>query len=230
VHKRLKYSPRRAEGAARKINGLPPFLFLVISLRAMPHSAYHPVIELPAEYEIYDFSQTYDPNRHLKSPFGIGRYNEKRLGMYETEIFQGKGGPRNIHLGVDIGAPVGTPVHAFADGEIFLFGYNPAAGDYGYTLITRHENVAGETLYALHGHLSARTVEGKAEGQKIARGAVIAWVGDRHENGGWNPHLHFQLSRVKPEVCDMPGAANEAGLAEALATYPDPRIVLGPIY
>jgi murein DD-endopeptidase MepM/ murein hydrolase activator NlpD len=197
---------------------------------AMASSPFHPVIELPPGYEVYDFSQRYDPNRHLNSPFGIGKYNEKRLGMYETEIFQEEGGQRNIHMGVDIGAPVGTPVHAFADGEIFLFAYNAAAGDYGYTLITRHDDVNGETLYALHGHLGARSVEGKAVGQKVSRGEVIAWVGDRHENGGWNPHLHFQLSRVKPEVCDMPGAVNEAGLEKALATYPDPRLVLGPIY
>ncbi len=78
---------------------------------------------------------------------------------------------------MDIGAPVGTPVHAFASGSVFLFGYNPAAGDYGYTLITRHENVDGETLYALHGHLSARSVEGKFVGQAVDRGEVIAWVG-----------------------------------------------------
>jgi peptidoglycan LD-endopeptidase LytH len=196
----------------------------------MPHSAFHPVIELPADYEIYDFSRRYDPDRHLKSPFGIGRYDEKRIGMYETEIFQGEGGQRNVHMGVDIGAPVGTPVHAFADGEIFLFGYNGAAGDYGYTVITKHGDVNGETLYALHGHLGQRSVEGKAAGQKVKRGEVIAWVGDRHENGGWNPHLHFQLSRVKPEVCDMPGAVSDADRAKALEIYPDPRLVLGPIY
>lgn len=192
-------------------------------------SPFHPVIELPPDYEIYDFSQSYNPNRFLKSPFGIGKYDEKRPGMYETEIFQGDAGQRNIHMGVDIGAPVGTPVHAFADGEVFLFGYNGAAGDYGYTVITKHE-VNGETLYALHGHLGKRSVEGKAVGQKVARGEVIAWVGDKHENGGWNAHLHFQLSRVKPEVCDMPGVVTEADREKARWTYPDPRIVLGPLY
>ena len=33
---------------------------------------YHPVIFLPEDYEIYDFSEGYDPNRELKSNFGIG--------------------------------------------------------------------------------------------------------------------------------------------------------------
>ena len=59
---------------------------------------------------------------------------------------------------------------------------------------------------------------------------VIAWIGDRHENGGWNPHLHFQLSLVRPEVADLPGAVSDADRAHALTLYPDPRLVLGSLY
>jgi hypothetical protein len=55
-------------------------------------------------------------------------------------------------------------------------------------------------------------------------------VGDRHENGGWNPHLHFQLSRVAPDVPDMPGAVCAADRDDALRRYPDPRLVLGALY
>jgi murein DD-endopeptidase MepM/ murein hydrolase activator NlpD len=193
----------------------------------MIHSPFHPVIHLPEGYEIYDFSQAYNPNRFLSSPFGIGRYDEKRPGMYNEEMFTKD--QRCIHMGIDIGCPVGTPVHAFADGEVFLFGYNPAVGDYGYTLITRHE-LEGRPIYALHGHLAAKSIEGRKEGQVLSRGEVIAWVGDKHENGGWNPHLHFQLSTVKPEICDMPGVVSEAEREKARVTYPDPRIVLGPLY
>jgi murein DD-endopeptidase MepM/ murein hydrolase activator NlpD len=193
----------------------------------MKPSNFHPVIHLPPGYEIYDFSRGYDATRILSSPFGIGRYNEKRPGMYTDEIFLPS--RRDIHVGIDIGAPAGTPVHSFGPGEIFLFAYNAAPGDYGYTLITKNL-VEGETLYCLYGHLSARSVEGKKTGQKIERGEVIAWVGERHENGGWNPHLHFQLCRLEPKVCDMPGVVSEEDLAAALITYPDPRIVLGPIY
>ncbi len=190
-------------------------------------SPYHPVIFLPENYEIYDFSESYDPNRKLQSPFGVGRYNEKRPGMYKDKIFQAD--QRDIHIGIDIGAPIHTPIHAFTDGEIFLTGYNSAPGDYGYTLITRQQ-VAGEILYALYGHLSAASIQEKKPGQKIQAGEVIAWVGDKHENGGWNPHLHFQLSRVEPKTCDMPGVVNESHIAEALNIYPDPRLVLGPLY
>lgn len=189
-------------------------------------STFHPVIALPRDYEVYDFTAGYDPARPLKSPFGIGRYNEKRRGMYEAEIFAGK---RNIHMGIDIGAPAGTPVHSFAEGEIFLFAYNAAPGDYGNTVITRHL-IEGREIFALYGHLNGASIQGKKPGQKIKSGEVIAWLGEKHENGGWNPHLHFQLSLVKPEVCDMPGVVAEEDLEKSLRIYPDPRIVLGPLY
>lgn len=185
-----------------------------------------PVVVMPEGYEVYDFTTGYDPERMLRSPYGVGRYDERRPGMYTTELFAGE---RNVHMGIDLAAPVGTPVHAFADGEVHRFGYNPLPGDYGYTLVTRHE-IHGTTLYALHGHLAARSLEGRFEGQRVRRGEVIAWIGDRHENGGWNPHLHFQLSLRRPEVADLPGVVCEHEREAARAIYPDPRIVLGPLY
>jgi peptidoglycan LD-endopeptidase LytH len=189
---------------------------------------FHPVIQLPAQYEVYDLTSGYNPNRTLSGPFGIGKYNERRVGMYtDKELFAGD--HRDIHIGIDIAAPVGTPIHAFYDGEIFLFGINSAEGDYGPTLITQH-SIKGRTLYALYGHLRTSSLDRKQAGQKISKGEVIAEVGEKSENGGWNPHVHFQLSWEKPNKADMPGAVNERDLAKALATYPDPRLVLGPLY
>ena len=188
--------------------------------------SFHPVVQLPPGYEVYDFTRGYDPNRPLASPYGVGRYDEKRRGMYETELFAGR---RDVHVGIDLGGPVGEPVHAFFEGEVHLFGYNGAPGDYGHTLITHHV-LNGVDVWALHGHLSARSLEGKSIGQPVTRGEVIAWLGDRHENGGWNPHVHFQLSLVKPEIPDLPGVVTDQDRAHALEIYPDPRLVLGPLY
>lgn len=201
---------------------------------------FHPVIRLPPGYEVYDFTRGYDPARTLASPYGVGRYDEKRRGMYVTELFvAGPGGftpgapaasaARDVHVGVDLGAPVGEPVHAFWHGEIHKLAYNAAPGDYGHTLVTHHV-IGGRDLWALFGHLSARSLEGRAEGAPIARGEVIGWVGDRHENGGWNPHVHVQLSLVRPDVADLPGAVSDADRERALRIYPDPRLVLGPLY
>lgn len=193
----------------------------------MNQKLFHPVIQLPANYEVYDFSKGYDPQRTLSSPFGVGKFLEKRPNMYVQEQFTKNN--RNIHMGVDIGAPVGTPIYAFENGEIHSFTYNHLPGDYGYTLITK--NLAlGKILYCLHGHLSKQSVENKQAGQRFQKGDVIAWVGDTHENGGWNPHLHFQISVIEPKVCDMPGAVSEADLEHSLKIYMDPRLILGNIY
>ena len=185
---------------------------------------YHPVVHLPDEYEVRDFTTgDYTPSEY---EFDIGRYDELRPGMYSTELFSDG---RFLHIGIDIGAPVGTPCMAFDDGEISHFGYNAADGDYGYVIITKH--IVGEIpIWALYGHLSADSIKGKKIGQKISRGEVICWMGDRDENGGWESHLHFQLSINEPETHDMPGVVNPENRKTALEKYPDPRLVLGPIY
>jgi len=185
---------------------------------------YHPVVHLPDEYEVRDFTTgNYTPSEY---EFDIGRYDELRPGMYSTELFSDG---RFLHIGIDIGAPVGTPCMAFDDGEVSHFGYNAADGDYGYVIITKH--IVGEKpIWALYGHLSADSIKGKKIGQKISRGEVICWMGDRHENGGWDSHLHFQLSINEPETHDMPGVVNPENREKSLEKYPDPRLVLGPIY
>ena len=40
-------------------------------------------------------------------------------------------GERCVHVGIDIGGPVGTSVHTPLAGTIHSAGYNPADGDYG---------------------------------------------------------------------------------------------------
>ena len=186
--------------------------------------SYHPVVHLPEEYEVRDFTTgDYSPS---KFEYDIGRYDELRPGMYSTDLFSDG---RFLHIGIDIGAPVGTPCMAFDKGEISHFGYNPADGDYGYVVITKHD-IGGTPVWALYGHLNAASIKGKFVGQKINSGEVICWMGDKHENGGWDPHLHFQLSLVKPETHDLPGVVAPDIREEALAKYPDPRLVLGPIY
>ena len=134
-----------------------------------------------------------------------------------------------MHIGIDIGGPIGTPCMAFMDGEISHFGYNPEAGDYGNVIITKHE-IGGVTVWALFGHLDSKSIEGKRVGQRITGGEVIAWFGAFEENGGWEPHLHFQLSLIEPETHDMPGVVAPEDRDQALKDYPDPRLVLGPLY
>jgi len=188
---------------------------------------FHPVIHLPPNVEVYDFTQGYDPQR-LRDSYGVGKYGEKRKNMYTSSLFQEKE-PRDIHLGIDIAAPVGESIYAFDDGIILDFGFNEGDGNYGATLITEHK-VEDQQFWVLWGHLSRASISNKVKGQSFRLGDVLAWVGDRYENGGWNSHLHFQLSLHKPSTFDLPGVVSEKDWPLAQLQYPDPRIVLGPLY
>lgn len=184
----------------------------------------HPVVILPPWAQVLDLS---GPNPQVPpTPWSIGKYDELRPGVYTTELF---GGSRHLHVGVDLGGPVGTAVHAFSSGRILHQGYNPAQGDYGHVVVTQH-SVEGKDLYALHGHLSSSSVGLRQPGESFSAGEVIGWLGAEHENGGWPPHVHFQLSWIRPETHDMPGAVDPAERAQALQRYPDPRMVLGPLW
>lgn len=195
-----------------------------IELLSWEKNDYHSIVDLPDNYTVLDLSV--NPWIPSKTEFSIGKYDEVRPDMYVTPIFKGI---RNIHVGIDINGPIGTPCMAFTDGIISHFGYNPEPGDYGNVIILQH-NISGMYIWALYGHLSSESIEGKSVGQKVRRGETIAWFGPENQNGGWEPHLHFQLSLIEPRTHDLPGVVSSEDRIQALRAYPDPRIILGPLY
>ena len=187
---------------------------------------FSPVVHYDGNPKVFDFTKGYDPDYILTIPFGIGRYNEKRKDMYISTIYNNC---RNVHIGVDFWMAAGADVFSFYDGSILFFRDNANHRDYGPTIITEHL-LDGAPIYALYGHLSRESLDNIHEGQKIRKGEKIGEIGNEEENGGWAPHLHFQLSRVKPPEPDMPGVVAEEDLPEALQIYPDPQLVLGKLY
>lgn len=86
-----------------------------------------------------------------------------------------------MHNGIDLAAPVGTPVYAAAPGRVT---YADWAGTYGQLVIVDHGNGV-ETRYA---HLSQILVK---VGDSVQRGQRIALVGNTGNSTG--PHLHFEV-------------------------------------
>lgn len=183
--------------------------------------AFAPVVVLPADHEVLDLSA---PLRHPpRSRWTVGRYDEVR-GIYDQPLF---GGARCVHVGLDLGAPAGTAVHAFADGEVIEAGHCDDDGDYGPVIVTRHLLDEDLPIYALFGHLSAASLARSPVGRTFQRGDVLGWMGEPEENGGWPPHVHLQLSWERPETHDLPGVVTLDERADALRRYPDPRWVAG---
>ena len=201
-------------------------IYYIPSIPKLSKYKFANIIDLPKDIYVHDFS-TETNFQSIKNSFSIGKYNEKRPNMYKGELFEKTN--RFIHMGIDIGAPVGTAIKSFYEGEIFLIKNNNLALDYGYTLITKHK-FNDKDIYALYGHLSKSSISNKKIRQKIDIGEKIATVGDFTENGGWPPHVHFQLSLIEPKSCDLPGVVSEEDHDIALKVFPDPRLVLGNLY
>ena len=199
---------------------------------------FHSVVKLPSEYWVFDFTKGVKSDWQCPLDYQIGRYDEHRPGMYTSEIFSGE---RDLHVGLDIGAPVDTQVFCFGDGVVFSKGINPEDGSYGPTIITQHElplpaSVGSKELtdirkfWVLHGHLSTKSLDMVEVGDSVSQGQLIATIGDENENGGWPPHIHLQISLIEPVDNDLPGVVKISDREEALATYLDPRLILGQIY
>ena len=85
------------------------------------------------------------------------------------------------HLGVDYGAPIGTPVRAVGEGIVDFAGWQ---NGYGNVVQIKH----GKDQSTLYAHLSSMDVR---KGQRIEQGQRIGAVGMT----GWTtgPHLHFEF-------------------------------------
>lgn len=160
--------------------------------------------------------------------YGLGPYGEKRS-VYRAAQFADAASDerRMIHMGVDVFAPAGTPVHAPLSGTVVSVVYNADPLDYGHTLILLHEE-GGVCFYTLYGHLGASLPELCQPGQQVAAGQVIAHLGDWPENGGWAPHLHFQIMTdlLGQTGGNFFGVAHESLWDVWQQICPDPNLIL----
>ena len=109
----------------------------------------------------------YPINGRLTSPFG-----------YRRDPFTGR---KSFHSGIDLAAPVGTPIKVILDGVVNLTSYSRIFGNY---VIVTHPN-GYQTLY---GHVNAFSVK---KGDKVSQGDIIAFVGNTGMSTG--PHLHLSI-------------------------------------
>lgn len=93
-----------------------------------------------------------------------------------------------VHKGLDIAAPYGSPVKAMAKGTVEFAGLR---GGFGNCIMLKHGN-GFETLY---GHLSKILVK---VGQQINIGQQIGNVGSTGRSTG--PHLHYEIHRYGEKI------------------------------
>ncbi|MDO5602858.1 MAG: M23 family metallopeptidase [Oscillospiraceae bacterium] len=90
-------------------------------------------------------------------------------------------GKPDLHTGMDMAAPLGTPVSAALPGIVVKSGYDAVRGNY---LFIRH----GGGVVTQYSHLQYRFAR---QGERVRRGEIVATVGSTGMATG--PHLHFEL-------------------------------------
>ena len=172
----------------------------------------------------------------LDSPdIHVGHYLEPRLVYTEAAFLTAPTaveGRRTVHLGIDLFAPAGHGVFAPLDGHVVAAVNRAGHLDYGGVLVLEHADGYGTAFFTLYGHLDPDSISHFGPGDAVTSGQQIGFLGAPAVNGGWQPHLHFQLAPCLPDVTgapahDWPGVADADDLAYFAALYPNPADVLG---
>ena len=110
-------------------------------------------------------------------------------------IREGRGvGPG--HDGIDIAAPIGTPVQATSPGKVIAASFEPKGfSGYGNIVIVESLSANGEKIYTKYAHLSAFDVK---VGDTIEQGGKIGKIGNTGRSSG--PHLHYEMRKGDPVV------------------------------
>ncbi|CEK11784.1 peptidoglycan DD-metalloendopeptidase family protein [Legionella hackeliae] len=129
---------------------------------------------------------------HISSTFSLSRYHP--ILHY-----------RRAHKGVDLAAPIGTPIRATGDGRIEIIGRQSGYGN----MIKISHNKTYSTIY---GHM-LKFQKGLSRGTYVKRGQVIGYVGQTGLASGPHCHYEFHLNRQprNPTTVDLPRGFPIAG-------------------
>jgi len=160
----------------------------------------------------------------------LGYYNEPRLIYTEPGFRKGPwkaSDRRTVHLAVDVFAPAGTVLHAPMSARVEALENRDSHLDYGGVVILHHETPEGDPFYTLYGHLDPEVCDRLKPGDPVAQGAAFARLGDASQNGGWAPHVHFQLALTTDGMeADWPGVGDPDEMELWHAVCPNPAALL----
>lgn len=166
-----------------------------------------------------------DPN-----DISLGLYGEPRLVYTSPDFYAGPSqhdNRRTVHLGVDVFTAAACPVHAPLAATVVQVANHKAHLDYGGFIILRHATPSGTAFYTLYGHLNPLVAHQLTIGQHIEQGEAFAQLGEPSGNGGWDPHLHFQLILDKDIIgANWAGVADPDDLLFWYALCPNPAMLL----
>jgi murein DD-endopeptidase MepM/ murein hydrolase activator NlpD len=162
------------------------FVFPTPIAYAAPSNWRPPVLSVPLSVSPQDHFWFARPiaSDSVNWPLGSYRYGSNYFGQM------------NIHAGIDIDAPLLTPVLAAGPGRVTWAGYglfNFQLGrlddPYGNAVSILHNfGFNNQPLYTVYAHMTANNVY---VGEDVKTGDVIGWIGSTGNSTG--PHLHFEV-------------------------------------
>ncbi len=197
-------------------------------LTAKTLSVIEPVVDLPspsADLNLAICQHWQAALGTLRGGVAVGPYGEDR-----ARYGDGSQTPsRSIHMAIDLFAPAGESVLAPFPGTVALAGIDSSPWGFGGTLVVEHATDDGTPFWILYGHLAPDSIARHLAGTAIKTGAEIGRIGDASVNGGWPPHLHFQLltDLYARSIDDIIGIAPRDEWEVWESVSPNPNVILG---
>jgi 4-aminobutyrate aminotransferase-like enzyme/Ser/Thr protein kinase RdoA (MazF antagonist) len=161
---------------------------------------------------------------------GVGPWGEART-VYTSDIFWSRfveGARRVHHLGLDLFMPSGTRVFTPLAATVKSVEIEEDPLGYGCLVALLHKPEGCPPFVTLWGHMAHEAMARLQPGQKLAAGALVGEMGAPAENGGWAPHLHFQIS-TDPDLTarDILGVGEARYLDVWAELFPDAATLAG---
>ncbi|UAJ71881.1 peptidoglycan DD-metalloendopeptidase family protein [Synechocystis sp. PCC 7339] len=151
----------------------------IVGAAPSPVQSYNDSIQIPVIQEVSPELPGLSTPDFPRGPAQFNGYIWPAKGVFTSGF-----GPRwgRMHRGIDIAAPIGTPIMAAASGEVVFSGWN--SGGFGNLVKIRHGD-GSVTYYAHNNRLLVR------RGEYVEQGQQIAEMGSTGRSTG--PHLHFEI-------------------------------------
>lgn len=182
-------------------------------------------IDLKNAADFESYIQTHLHKKNAKVAYG-GYLEERNLYKRANLFNNQESDERNIHIGLDLWVEAGTAVLAALDGKVYGSDHNVGLGNYGPTIILEHLS-ENHVFYTLYGHLSMESIENIELGTVFKKGEKLGSLGDSSINGGYSPHLHFQIIKdIDTNKSDYPGVCSTKTLNYYVENCPNPNLLL----
>ena len=132
-----------------------------------------------------------DNTFYIPFPDGTNYQLKSEYGYRKNPVDNGLS---NFHSGIDLSAPLGTPIVASCDGYVIKTGYAPE--NFGNYVYLEH-NVDGKVYYTAYGHMADDSIV-VSIGQKVKAKEKIGIIGATGKVTG--THLHFSIMSPNPKL------------------------------